>query len=44
MIGRGTFGQVYKGTWKGMTVALKQVAIPPGSDASVLPKEVEVLR
>lgn len=44
MIGRGTFGQVFKGSWKGMTVALKKIIIPSGSDASGLPREVEVLR
>jgi serine/threonine protein kinase len=46
IIGRGNFGRVYKGTWKGLTVALKCIALPPGSDISLLPtpKEVEVLR
>lgn len=29
---RGTFGIVYKGAWKGQTVALKRIQIPPGID------------
>ena len=32
MIGRGSFGTVYKGTWKGGKVALKRISIPPGVD------------
>lgn len=44
LIGRGTFGQVHRGKWKEKTVALKRIAIPPGSDTSNLPKEIEVLR
>ena len=47
MIGRGSFGQVYKGLWKGKTVALKRITIPPGTDVSSLPaipKEITVLR
>ena len=32
MIGRGSFGTVYKGTWKGGKVALKKISIPPGVD------------
>lgn len=46
VIGRGTFGKVYKGMWKGLTVALKSITLPAGGDMSFLPtpKEVEVLR
>lgn len=47
LIGRGSFGQVYKGVWKGKTVALKRITIPPGTDVSSLPaipKEINVLR
>ena len=46
VIGRGSFGKVHKGTWKGLTVALKSITLPPGSDSSLLPtpREVEVLR
>ena len=32
MIGRGSFGTVYKGMWKGKKVALKKISIPPGMD------------
>ena len=32
VVGRGTFGIVYKGAWKGQTVALKRIQIPPGID------------
>lgn len=32
MIGRGTFGQVYKGEWNGKEVALKKITIPIGED------------
>ena len=46
MVGSGSFGNVYKGRWKGTTVALKCIKLPPGSDMSSLPApvEVEVLR
>ena len=30
MIGRGSFGTVHKGTWKGRKVALKKINIPSG--------------
>ena len=46
IIGSGSFGKVYKGTWNGITVALKCIQLPPGSDTSLLPTptEIEVLR
>ena len=46
MIGSGSFAKVYKGLWRGHTVALKCVKIPHGRDASKLPtpREVEVLK
>lgn len=46
MIGSGSFAKVYKGLWRGHTVALKCVKIPHGRDASTLPtpREVEVLK
>ena len=32
LIGRGNFGSVYQGRWKGKSVALKRINIPPGVD------------
>lgn len=46
IIGSGSFAKVYKGIWRGNTVALKCVRLPHGSDTSLFPtpKEVEVLK
>lgn len=44
VIGRGTFAEVHKGKWNGQEVALKRMRLPPGSDPSIVPKEVSVLR
>ncbi|GLC44203.1 hypothetical protein PLESTB_000752900 [Pleodorina starrii] len=30
LVGKGTFGRVYKGEWKGVTVALKVISVPVG--------------
>ena len=32
LIGRGSFRSVYQGRWKGKSVALKRISIPPGVD------------
>ncbi len=32
VIGCGSFGKVYRGLWKGNTVALKSIKLPPGSE------------
>ena len=32
LIGRGSFGSVYEGRWKGKEVALKRIEIPVGVD------------
>ena len=32
LIGRGSFGSVYQGRWKGKSVALKRISIPLGVD------------
>ena len=32
LIGRGSFGSVYQGRWKGKSAALKCISIPPGVD------------
>ena len=44
VVGRGSFAEVHRGKWKGQEVALKRIRLPPGSDSSVVPKEVSVLR
>ena len=44
IIGRGSFAEVRKGKWKEQEVALKHMRLPPGSDPSIVPKEVAVLR
>ena len=44
IIGRGSFAEVHKGRWKEQEVALKRMRLPPGSDPSIVPKEVAVLR
>jgi len=31
-IGRGTFGQVYRGWWNEKEVALKKISVPAGED------------
>ena len=46
VIGRGAFGVVYKGYWKGREVAVKMLSIAYGNDEKLLKtfkKEVEVL-
>ena len=43
IIGRGSFAEVHKGRWKEQEVALKRMRLPPGSDPSIVPKEVAVL-
>ena len=42
IIGRGSFGEVHKGTWNGMTVALKRIRLPPGTESSTMPTPQEV--
>lgn len=32
LIGRGCYGSVHKGLWRGETVALKRIGIPPTID------------
>ena len=44
IIGRGSFAEVHKGRWKEQEVALKRMRLPPGSDPSIVPKEIAVLR
>lgn len=44
IIGRGSFADMHKGRWKEQEVALKGMRLPPGSDPSIVPKEVAVLR
>lgn len=44
VVGRGSFAEVHKGKWNGKKVALKRMRLPPGSDPSIVPKEVAVLR
>lgn len=47
VVGRGTFGIVYKGAWKGQTVALKRIQIPPGIDKNQVltnSREIAALR
>ena len=46
VIGRGSFGDVYKGLWKGTTVALKRIRFPPEcTEQSVLyANEIAVLK
>ena len=44
VVGRGSFATVHRGSWKGHDVALKKMRLPGGCDASILPKEVTILR
>ena len=47
LIGRGSFGSVYEGRWKGREVALKQIEIPVGMDRKEVAansRELTVLR
>ena len=46
IVGRGSFGEVHKGTWNGMTVTLKRIRLPSGTESSTLPtpKEVSLLK
>ena len=47
MIGRGSIGTVYKGTWKGKKVALKKINIPSGVDRAEMvasSRELNALR
>ncbi len=37
VIGRGNFGVVHKGEWKGREVAIKRISLPSGTDVSLLP-------
>ena len=32
VVGRGSFGEVYRGEWNGRDVALKRIPIPSGED------------
>lgn len=46
VIGSGSFGVVHKGVYKGRSVALKRLKVPPGISTSSLeiPKEVSILK
>ena len=47
MIGRGSFGSVYEGNWKGKDVALKRIEIPVGmhrEQVAANSHELKVLR
>ena len=46
VIGRGNFGVVHKGEWKGREVAIKRISLPSGTDVSLLPtpNEIAVLK
>lgn len=47
LIGRGSFGSVYEGNWRGRDVALKQIEIPVGMDRGQVAAnscELKVLR
>lgn len=42
IIGRGTFGEVYRGEWKGEEVALKKINIPIGEDTCTMANSSEI--
>ena len=46
MIGRGSFGIVNKGKWKGKVVALKRIRLPGGYSDEEMPdtKKITLLR
>ncbi len=47
LIGRGSYGAVHKGVWRGNTVALKRIPITPEVDTSQVfasNKEIAALR
>lgn len=47
VIGHGSYGTVHKGAWKGQTVALKRIKIPPGMDKTQMlanNREIAALR